>query len=193
MHKEITVEQIDKALELFIKNGFEVIQLNLILFPPTTTVEDVVETMKKAVDYAGRPGVFLNVIPCMGALPKAPLMDMPEYQDLITWKKKELPGGQSMMKPAMIKIKDGYAAKIFDISIREAKDEENSYNAMLVEKKYPFSSTPEYIWPLLYFKTIYRVLSREENTGKYDDEIARIDGLVEKLTLETVAHQRKVK
>ncbi len=179
MQKDISVRQIEKALELLVSLGLEVIQINLILFPPKSSMEQVLHTMDRTLEYAAQKGVFVNMTPRMVALPGAPLMSMPEYRDLITYQEKTLPGGAVIRRPGILKITDEYAQEIAERAWAEVAREVAEYERSSLTK------TPEYIWPLLFFRTIYKILIEKEGPIKYADRVKLVDALIDKLTEET--------
>jgi radical SAM superfamily enzyme YgiQ (UPF0313 family) len=185
MQKGITVEQNRQTVETLVAAGYQVIQLNYILFNPDSTLADVVQTMREAIDYGERPGVFINLLPYMIALPGAPLMSMPQYQPLIILKRKTLPGGTEIQKPSRLLIRDQETESVLNETLGLVDGEIKAYEQGLRDSGQTFSTTPEYIYPFIFMRTVFTVLRNRSGENSYQPEIERINQLIEKLTRQT--------
>jgi hypothetical protein len=183
LKKDITVEELCRAIDLLIEHGFQVIQVNLMLFTPTSTMDDVLETMRQATAYAAKEGVFINLLPYVIALPGAPLMEMDEYRGLITYKDKTLPGGHTIRKPGMIRVRDARTQRVLDQTIARIGPEIAQYHASLRSRGLPFTKMPEYLYGPIFFRIVYQVLEKEG--ADYRQQIEELDRLIETLTVKT--------
>ena len=139
--------------------------------------------MQEATKYASQAGVFINLLPFVIALPGAPLMEMEEYRSLITYKDKVLPGGQTIRKPGMIRIRDARTQLVLDRTQALIGPEIAKYHASLRSRGLPFTKMPEYLFGPIFFRTVYKVLASEGADSR--PAIEELDCLIETLTVRT--------